>query len=223
MSVYSVAFRSAEGTFFRGAKDDSGGGRVTLETKDELRRVAIARRAAQPDKDALSSQILETLVSLPEFAAATTVMIYLDARSEVRTRPALPSLLAGRRRIVVPWCDGDHLRLFLLRDMAELAGGRFGILEPRAKLRDLSDRNVAPRELDLLAIPGVAFDRRGGRIGHGRGYFDRLLAEVRPDATLAGLAFECQMFDRVPMQAHDAPMHLVVTETGVSRRHASPA
>ena len=182
-------------------------------SKDELRRLALTRRAAQSDKDALSSQIMETLVALPEFAAATTVMIYLDARSEVRTRPALPRLLADQRRIVVPWCDGDHLRLFLLRDLAEFDVGRFGILEPRVELRGLADRNVAPRDLDLLAIPGVVFDRRGGRIGHGRGYFDRLLAEVRPEATLVGLAFDCQVFDEVPMEPHDVPMDLVVTES----------
>jgi 5-formyltetrahydrofolate cyclo-ligase len=113
----------------------------------------------------------------------------------------------------VPWCHGDHLRLFLLRDLAELDVGRFGILEPRAVLRERPDRNIDPCELDLLVIPGVAFDRRGGRIGHGRGYFDRLLIEVRESATLIGLAFDCQVFDHVPTEPHDVPMDLVVTES----------
>jgi 5-formyltetrahydrofolate cyclo-ligase len=66
-----------------------------LISKDELRRIALARRAVLPGKDALSSQIMETLIGLSEFAAAGTVMIYLDARSEVRTRPALPRLVRG--------------------------------------------------------------------------------------------------------------------------------
>jgi 5-formyltetrahydrofolate cyclo-ligase len=184
-----------------------------LISKDELRRIALARRAVLPGKDALSSQIMETLIGLSEFAAARAVMIYLDARSEVRTRPALPRLLAGPRRIVVPWCDGDHLRLFLLHDLAELDSGSFGILEPRAVLRERPDRNIDPCELDLLVIPGVAFDRRGGRIGHGRGYFDRLLIDVRESATLIGLAFDCQVFDHVPTEPHDVPMDLVVTES----------
>jgi 5-formyltetrahydrofolate cyclo-ligase len=184
-----------------------------LISKDELRRIALARRAVLPGKDALSSQIMETLIGLSEFAAARAVMIYLDARSEVRTRPALPRLLADQRRIVVPWCDGDHLRLFLLHDLAELDSGSFGILEPRAVLRERPDRNIDPCELDLLVIPGVAFDRRGGRIGHGRGYFDRLLIDVRESATLIGLAFDCQVFDHVPTEPHDVPMDLVVTES----------
>lgn len=185
-------------------------------SKDELRRIALERRATLPDKDALSSQIMETLVALPEFAAAATVLVYLDARSEVRTRPALPRLLAGSRRIVVPWCDGNHLRLFLLQDLSELDSGRFGILEPRGELRERPDRNVDPRDLDLLAIPGVAFDRRGGRVGHGRGYFDRLLADARPEATLIGLAYDCQVFEQVPMEELDVPMDFLVTESGVS-------
>lgn len=183
--------------------------------KAAIRRLALDRRAAQADKDALSRRIAETLVALPEFAAAAAIAIYLDARSEVRTRQALPGLLASDKRIVVPWCDQDELRLFALEAPDELATGSFGILEPRPELRHQPARQVTPAEIDWFVIPGVAFDRRGTRLGHGRGYFDRLLALAREGAAFIGLAFECQLFDRLPSETHDIRMHLLLTENGV--------
>ena len=74
------------------------------------------------------------------------------------------------------------------------------------------------QELDLLVIPGLAFDRQGGRLGYGKGYFDRLLPGARPDALLAAVAFECQLFDTVPMQPYDVRVDAVVTETDIYRR-----
>ena len=68
------------------------------------------------------------------------------------------------------------------------------------------------KEIDLIIVPGVAFDRRGGRTGHGKGYYDKLLEHARLDTPLVALAFECQMFDEIPMQEHDVFMDKVVTE-----------
>ena len=66
-----------------------------------------------------------------------------------------------------------------------------------------------------MIVPGVAFDRDGGRLGHGFGYYDKLLNRARPDAPLVALAFECQLFPQIPMQAHDVFMDKVVTESAV--------
>ncbi len=66
-----------------------------------------------------------------------------------------------------------------------------------------------------MIVPGVAFDRDGGRFGHGFGYYDKLLHHVRPDAPLVALAFDCQIFPQIPMQEHDIFMDKVVTETAV--------
>jgi 5-formyltetrahydrofolate cyclo-ligase len=186
-------------------------------TKETLRRFALDRRALQPEREALSQVIVETLFDLPEFAAAGTVLLYLDARTEVRTRHALPDLLSSGKRIVVPWCEAGELKLFRLGGIDELASGSYGIMEPRVELRLNAARLASPEELDLLVVPGVAFDRRGGRLGHGRGYFDKLLAGVRRDAALIGLAFDCQIFDDVPIEIHDVSMHYVITETTTYR------
>jgi len=185
--------------------------------KREMRAQAEANRRDQADKDALSRIICEKLAALPEYARAATVMFYVDFGSEVRTRHFLPTALDEKERIVVPYCAGNELGLFRLDGMDELAVGTYTILEPRVELRASADRRVDVTELDLVVVPGVAFDRQGGRVGHGKGYYDGLLRHARSDARLVALAFECQVFPKVPMQGHDIYMDKVVTEQRIYR------
>ena len=182
--------------------------------KAAIREQARKNRVAQPDKDAVSRRIVAKFMALPEYAAARTVMFYVDAASEVRTRHSLPEALAGGKRIVVPYCivETNELELFLLEDMTELVEGAYKILEPRPELRGLPAKRVGPAELDLVMVPGTAFDPRGARMGQGKGYYDRLLATARPDAPLVALAYECQIFPEVPVAPHDVFMDLVLTE-----------
>ena len=72
---------------------------------------------------------------------------------------------------------------------------------------------MKPNELDLVMVPGTAFDLHGGRLGQGKGYYDRLLSNARPDAPLVALAFDCQIFEEIPVAAHDVFMDLVLTES----------
>ncbi len=184
--------------------------------KRRIRGQAHVARQSQPDKDGLSRRIVDRFLALPEYRAAETVLFYLDVRAEVRTRHQLPSALRSGKRIVVPWCNEEaELELFHLESMDELETGKFGVLEPQAELRPRQAKQVAPQDVDLVMVPGVAFDRRGGRLGHGKGYFDKLLMQVRADTPLVALAFECQMFDAIPMEPHDVAMDKVVTEIAV--------
>ena len=185
------------------------------QRKKAIREQAHARRNQQPDKDELSRAICATFMALPEYAAAKTVMFYVDARSEVRTRHSLPDALKSGKRIVVPWCLNNELELFHLEDMSELAVGMYKILEPKPELRDLPAKNVPATDLDLVMVPGVAFDRTGARMGHGFGYYDKLLQNARPDAPLVALAFECQLFPEIPTGPHDIFMDKIITEATV--------
>ena len=186
-----------------------------MPTKAEIREAAHANRKAQPEKDEVSARIVDRFMTLPEYASATTVMFYVDVRDEVRTRQALPQAIASGKRIVVPYCVEGELELFHLESMDELALGMYRILEPREELRDVAAKRLHPVDLDLVMVPGVAFDRQGGRAGHGKGYYDKLLQHARPVAPLVALAFECQIFDRVPVEPHDIYMDAVVTEDAV--------
>jgi len=183
--------------------------------KRHLRLQAHAKRRKQPDKDRLSREICRKLATLPEYRSAATVMFYLDIRTEVRTRPFLPAVGEQGKRIVVPYCVEGQIELFRMESLDELAAGTFGILEPPAELRGRADRKVEVSELDLIVVPGVAFDRKGARLGHGGGYYDKLLRLVRPDTAVVALAFECQLFPAIPMQPHDVYMQRVITERTV--------
>jgi 5-formyltetrahydrofolate cyclo-ligase len=190
----------------------------TSELKQRIRKEVLAARRTLSDRESRSGLILANALALPELAAAEVILIYVDCRSEVQTRAAISELLSRGKMVVVPWCrDDKHLGLFHLRSLADLKPGRFGIPEPTPGNLADPGRDVAPSQLDLLLLPGVAFDRRGGRLGHGRGYFDRLLAETRPDAMKAGLAFECQIVPDVPSEPHDMRLDAIVTEVGVYR------
>ena len=186
-----------------------------FERKQRIREQAHANRKAQENKEELSREIVARFMALPEYAAAQTVMFYVDVRAEVRTRQDLPTALAGGKRVVVPYCVAGELELFLLEDMDELELGMYRILEPKQELRPVIEKRVEVDELDLIMVPGVAFDTRGARTGHGKGYYDKLLEHARPDTPLVALAFECQMFDEIPVEEHDVFMDKVVTEKKV--------
>jgi len=191
---------------------------MTLETalrehKDAIRKQAHANRNAQENKDELSRRIVGAFMSLPEYATAQTVMFYIDVRSEVRTRHDLELALQSGKSIVVPWCNADgELELFRLDAMDELEIGMYKILEPRAELRSLPEKQVNVESLDLIMVPGVGFDRRGARTGHGKGYYDKLLQHARSNTPLVALAFECQLFDEIPVADHDIFMDKIITE-----------
>jgi 5-formyltetrahydrofolate cyclo-ligase len=187
-----------------------------LEKKKTIREQAHENRRQQENKDEVSRTICEKFVSLPEYVAGRTVMLYVDVRTEVRTRDYLAKALAHGKKLVVPWCnDQGELELFWLKGMDDLAVGMYKILEPKSELRNLSDRQVSVAELDLVMVPGVAFTREGARMGHGKGYYDKLLEHVRPDAPLVALAFECQLFAEIPTQDHDVFMDKIVTELNI--------
>lgn len=183
------------------------------ERKNAIRKQAHANRKAQENKDAVSSQITDRLHQMPQYANAGVVMYYVDVRDEVRTRHALPQALESGKKIVVPYCLDGELELFHLESMDELETGMYKILEPRADLRDVDAKKVDVKELDLIVVPGVAFDRNGGRTGHGKGYYDKLLEHAKASTPLISLAFDCQMFEEIPVAGHDIYMDYVVTES----------
>ena len=182
--------------------------------KRELRkRIGDVRRALpEADKERLSRLISSHLIESPRYRTAQTVMLYVNLPDEVRTGQLLLDAAERGKKVVIPYCAGDRLELFCIEGLDELAAGTFGVLEPKPQLRGDPARMISAERLDLIVVPGVAFDRQGGRLGRGKAYYDGLLREVRPDTFLVAPAFECQMVDKVPMQPHDVPMHQIITE-----------
>jgi 5-formyltetrahydrofolate cyclo-ligase len=188
-----------------------------LDAKGMMRRAAYDARNAQPEKDCISEVAVATLMQLPEYEKAQTVLWYIDCRSELRTKHALPEALNSRKQIIIPYCTVDEagankLGLWRLERIDELVVGKWKILEPPHERWTELGKEFQPEQLDLVIVPGVAFSREGGRMGNGQGYYDRLLEQVRPDCRLIGLCYECQLFDDLIVSPHDVFMDKVVTE-----------
>lgn len=188
--------------------------------KADQRQIAYAARNAQADKDAVSAEICRRVLEQPWYQAARTVMWYLHCRSEVRTLPTVAAELAGGKRIVVPYCTVDaegqkQLGLWHLQAIDELQPGMWNILEPPGERWLEPAKQVRAKDLDVVIVPGVAFDRHGGRLGNGAGYYDRLLQNVRPDAVLAAVCYEAQLLPQVAMERHDIYMDRVITEQAI--------
>jgi 5-formyltetrahydrofolate cyclo-ligase len=187
-------------------------------TKSELRRHALALRDAEPDREAKSRIIQERLLQLPDFQDARTILTYIGVKSEVGTGVIVQQALDEGRRLAIPYVTGDGLRAAFILSSMELEPSRFGLLDPIPEVRDSPARSCAVSEVELFVVPGVAFDPEGGRLGHGRAYYDRMLAQAGLGARRIALAFECQMFEAVPMTPTDIPMHAVITERRIYSR-----
>jgi 5-formyltetrahydrofolate cyclo-ligase len=190
------------------------------ELKTQQRRKAYDKRNQQLDKDAISRIICSKVTTHQAYRQARTAMWYIGCRSEVRTQPALLHELETGKCIVIPYCTKDEqghnqLGLWQLEDFAELVPGMWGILEPPKQRWGELGKEVAAAQLECVIVPGVAFDRNGGRLGNGAGYYDRLLSSVRDDAVLIGVCFESQIVEQVVMEPHDVVMDIVITEKAI--------
>jgi 5-formyltetrahydrofolate cyclo-ligase len=189
------------------------------ERKRALRESMLAARGALAPRVVaeMSSAVQDRLLGLDEFRRARLVHAYVGAKAnEARTDRILAETLRTGRRLAVPRVEGDRLAHHEIRSTAQLVASRFGLLEP-----DRSAPLVDPGEIDLVVVPGLAFDRAGNRLGFGKGYYDRFLRDVR--GVKAALLYTLQLLDEVPADEHDVPVDLLVTEKGVERCGPLPA
>lgn len=187
------------------------------ERKARIRKTVLsARNMLSPDdRSERSRRIVTGVVALEAFRQASTVMGYCSFGSEVETDGFTETALAQGKNLVLPRIDRalGCLRLYLVNDPAnQLLDGVWGIREPDPARCD----ELAPGKLEFVLSPGVAFDQLGGRIGYGKGYYDRLLescsAQGGKFAIVAG-AFDHQVVPFVPVEPHDVPIDTIVTES----------
>ena len=184
-----------------------------MQTKEDIRKMVAKRRQTIDNTHEMSRQAISRLMTLPEMKTCSTIMTYVDFGKEVRTVPLISELFNQRKHIVVPYVAEGEIQLFRLNKLNELAPGYFGILEPKIELRQLADRRINVNELQLILVPGVAFDPQGGRLGRGKGYYDRFLKKVPKNALKIGLVFDWQITDVIPMTGNDQFVDIVVTES----------
>lgn len=185
------------------------------ERKKILRRLALGRRDRLTPEQRIrsSATICLRLAGLPEFRSAEVVLAFASFRSEVFTEHFIEWCLQQGKRVALPRIEGPRLiRAYQIRDMEfHLEPGSYGISEPVPGLPE-----VRPEEIDAILMPGTAFDRSGGRLGYGGGYYDTFLQQA-PQAARVAAGFAVQIVDDVPMDAHDLGVDALVTEQGVLR------
>ncbi len=181
--------------------------------KKELRRQVIAERDQLTDEEitAKSASVAERLYSLPAFQQAETVMFFVSFGSEVDTRPMVEEAISRGKTVLAPKALPQSRELIPSRIIgweSDLMPGYYNILEPRAGAL----RPYEPEQIDLLLVPGVAFDLKGNRLGYGGGYYDRFFLLLKPGTPVAALVFDLQIVPQVPVDEWDRPVDFVITE-----------
>jgi 5,10-methenyltetrahydrofolate synthetase len=180
-------------------------------SKPELRAIALERRNALGQS---GRAMIDHILATDQFRRARTVMGYWSIGSEIDTTPFLQAALDNNKTLVLPKINrpAGVLDLYQVTNLeTDLQTGIWNIREPNPTIC----APAIPSDIDLILVPGVAFDRQGGRLGHGKGYYDKLLAQC-PRAYKIAAAFEAQVFDKVPMDPHDIPIDALITESHIS-------
>lgn len=182
------------------------------EIKVNLRKEMLKRRLALNREEVMEKSLLikEKLFELSQFKEAGLIMFYAGFKNEVGTDEMMEEAMALGKKIALPvTARTKDIKPYRVSDLKkDLAPGRFGILEPRIEKKS----EIGAKEIDLIIVPGIAFDRRGYRLGFGAGCYDRFLHSLSPRPFSIGLAFEFQVVPRLPSEGHDEKLEMVITE-----------
>lgn len=187
---------------------------TTISVKKETLRSHMKSLASHVDKPLFekeNSLLLEQLSTHPAWKEAKTTLLYAPLQEEPNLLPLLKEENRVHHRFLFPRIDQDNLLLYEWQPHALWKTGPFGLREPDPQTWPL----IQLHEVDLAIIPGLAFDKKGGRLGHGRGFFDRLLSQPKCRATKLGIAWSWQMLEEIPQEHFDVRMDIVVTPLSI--------
>jgi len=169
----------------------------------------IRKNLSKAEVEEKSNKICDLLFSSKLLEDTQTVMVYLSAFNEVRTDKIIAKLLADGKKIVAPVTDKSAVCItpYYISDISQLTKGAYGIFEPpqtdKAKISDI----------DAVIVPGIAFDKKGNRMGFGAGYYDRFLVDF--SGTKIGICYNFQLLDELCTDAHDIPMDYIISEENI--------
>lgn len=176
-------------------------------TKQQIRSKILARLKMQKEeyRERKSKKIKDELFRSLVFKRSKKIMFYISFGGEVETKGMISEAQNLGKIVAVPVCARDRtMKPCPLLDKAKLKKGNYGVLEPAIK------KFMTTQGLDLVIVPGVAFDRGGNRLGRGRGYYDRFLGRLPKKALSIGLAFDFQILPSLPTTATDVHVNRVI-------------
>ena len=160
-----------------------------------------------------SPQVRSRLITIDAFRYAwqsERLMGFVSMPSEVDTLP-----LFAERSMIVPYCEANEIVPLRILSLDELELSSMKILEPKLSVQQDVSRQILPVQIDVVLVPGLAFDRFGNRLGRGRGYYDRFLCHLPINILTIGLTFDWMIRDQIPCGPHDCPVQMVVTESRI--------
>jgi len=181
--------------------------------KEEIRRKILNKRLSLSSKDIRdkSRQVFLNLAETVEYINSQNIMFYVATRSEVQTEEMIKMSIKMGKNVFVPIILPECINLAPSKIFdfdIELEKGKKGILEPKKEYYRL----FPSENIDLIIVPGVAFDLRGNRIGRGFGYYDNFLRKVRSSVKIVALAFEMQIVKKIPNDKNDIQVNKIITE-----------
>mgnify|MGYP001237893498 CR=1 FL=1 len=181
------------------------------EEKNRLRQVMRERRGALLPEERLEKSRKICRHVLNTIHNGDTVLVYSAKEQEANTTPIIASLLDRNTPVVVPIIvtKDVSLRLSYIHNLSVLVPSTFGVPEPIG-----NEIPADPADISTIILPMLGFDRAGGRLGYGAGYYDRFLAK-NPRIRKIGIAFSCQEAERVPVDSNDIRMNCIITEEGI--------
>lgn len=188
--------------------------------KQNIRNKYISYRDGLTRSERLSKSmdIWKNLKGEEEFRRAELVLVYLDYRSEVMTTGLVEEILLSEsgKRVFAPKVEGFDIVFYEIHSLADLQPGYQGIREPEPDIQKAFTQKLYEENLCILLLPGSVYDRKLGRMGYGKGFYDRFIHKF-PKLDKAGLAFDCQIAGTVPVEEHDERVDFIVTEREVIR------
>ena len=173
-----------------------------------LRQQMMGKRLALPafEAEASADVISKRLSIFLNYRHAKTVMCYTPIKGEVNTMPIVKMCFEDGKRVLLPVLENGVIKPCIFTGYDSLSNGKFNILEPSEK--DF----VSPDEIDLICVPGLAFNQGKYRLGFGGGYYDRFLPELRDDCFKVGIAFDFQIVAVLPIEIHDVRLDMIISE-----------
>ncbi|MES0340853.1 MAG: 5-formyltetrahydrofolate cyclo-ligase [Candidatus Humimicrobiaceae bacterium] len=185
--------------------------RKTGKFKKIIRKKIQEKRDSLADHERLtgSSSIAERLMKLDCYRNSKEIMAYYPFRSEIDTTIIIRKALKQEKKVILPRVQGKTLGLYYIKDLInDLTPGSFGIMEPiPSKCKIASYKNI-----DMVLVPGVGFDRNFNRLGYGGGFYDKLLEKLPVKIPRIALAFTLQIIENIPVMAHDLKVNIIITE-----------
>jgi len=187
---------------------------MNIKSKKEIRKEILQKRDSinERDRKLMDEEIFNRLVNSDEYKKAKSIFAFVSFKSEVNTHKFIEYALSQGKTIGVPKIrkKEEGMEVFKIHSLSDLESGYFGVMEPIESCEKINKDNI-----DFILMPGAVFDEKGGRIGYGRGFYDKFLSDVKDSVPKIAIAYELQIIDSVPMEEYDIKIDGIITEKRV--------